>query len=219
MPNKWDADTAARVAEQMLELAKPHLAKLEARLPAGFFDSLKTDAGITRAQGDVAASRSTKKAATVSQDEAVREGANLVSTIRELVRRGAPKDKQLWKAFGVGSRFTPSVGTVSSALKGIIAAANNFPSQTQALGILAADVTRMQSYVAAISSIDADQEAKKQTSKQATAQLKAAVDRLAGNLSLLASIARLALSADEASEFDAALPASPKAKKKPAPPA
>ncbi|MBE2252802.1 MAG: hypothetical protein IAE78_24940 [Myxococcus sp.] len=203
----------------MLELAKPHVAKLEGRLPAGFFDSLKTDAAITRTRGDVAASRSTRKAATVSQDQAVAEGAALVSTIRELVRRGAPKDKQLWKAFGVGSRFTPSVGTVSSALKGIIAAANNFPSQTQALGVLAADVTRMQTYVASISSIDADQEAKKQTSKQATAQLKAAVERLSGNLSLLASIARLALPAEDARVFEAALPASPKAKKKAAPPA
>ncbi|MDP1920252.1 MAG: hypothetical protein Q8L14_28665, partial [Myxococcales bacterium] len=172
-----------------------------------------------RARGDVAASRSTRKAATVSQDDAVADGAELVSTIRELVRRGAPKDKQLWKAFGVGSRFTPSVGTVSSALKGIIAAANNFPSQTQALGVLAADVTRMQGFVASISSIDADQEAKKQTSKQATAQLKAAVERLSGNLSLLASIARLALPATDARGFDAALPASPKAKKKAAPPA
>ncbi len=89
----------------------------------------------------------------------------------------------------------------------------------RALGILAADVTRMQGYVASISSIDADQEAKKQTSKQATAQLKAAVERLSGNLSLLASIARLALPAEDARGFDAALPASPKAKKKPAPPA
>lgn len=214
MPNKWDADTAARVAEQLLELAKPHVSKLEGRLPAGFFDSLKTDAGIARARGDVAASRNTRKAATVSQDEAVREGAELVSAIRELVRRGAPKDKQLWKAFGVGSRFTPSVGSVSSALNGIIAAANTFPSQTQALGVLAADLTRVQGYVASISSIDADQEAKKQTSKQATAQLKAAVGRLGNNLSLLASMARLALPASDAKAFEAALPASPKGKPK-----
>ena len=47
--------------------------------------------------------------------------------------------------------------------------------------------------------------------------MKAAVERLAQNLTHLASIARLALPADVADAFDAALPSSPKAKQKVAP--
>ncbi|MER2562397.1 MAG: hypothetical protein ABTQ32_16850 [Myxococcaceae bacterium] len=218
MPNRWDEGNAARAAAQALELSKAFLSKLEPRLPAGFFDGLKSDADIARAGGDVPASRSQKEAATVSQDVAVREGAVMVSTIRELVRRGAPKNKQLWRAFGVGARFTPSVKTVSSALAGILAAASTYPSETQAMGVLAEDLARIQGYLTSIADIDADQEAKKLTSKQATAQLKAAVERLAQKLTLLASIARLALPARDAELFDRVLPSSPKAKPKaPAP--
>lgn len=215
MAKRWDGDQAVGVAERILELAKPYRAQLDPRLPAGFFDGISTDAGIARARGDVAGSRSTKRAATVSQDEAVAQGAEIVATVRELVRRGAPKDKQLWKAFGVGVRVTLAVSSVSSALKGVLAAANAYPSQTQALGVLAADLTRMQGYLSAIAQSDADQEAKKLTSKQATAQLNAAVERLAGNLTLLASIARLALPSDVADEFEALLPSTPKKKKAP----
>lgn len=217
MASRWDPDEAARAADKLLELSKPNRAVLEARLAAGFFDGLKVDADITRARGDVAASRSTKKAATVNQDDAVAKGATLASSIREVVRRGAPKDKVLWKAFGVGARLSPTVGSVSSALKGILNAANTMPSQAQAVGLLAADVAKVQAYLDAITEGDTDQETKKVTSKQATAQLKAAVERLAQNLTHLASIARLALPADVADAFDAALPSSPKAKQKVAP--
>lgn len=214
MATWWDVNEAPRIAERILELAKPYVKDLEGRVAAGFFDGLKSDAAIVRARGDVEASRSTKKAATVSQDVAVREGGRMVVTIRELVRRGAPKDKELWKAFGVGGRIGTSVSSVSSSIGEILNALNRYPGQAQALGILATDVTRLQGYLSSIASVDADQEAKKLTSKQATAQFKAAVERLSSNLTLLATVAKLALPADVAAEFEAALP-SAKSKKKP----
>lgn len=214
MATRWKADVAVRAAEQALVLAKPHQTKLEERLAAGFFDSLKTDAAIARAKGDVQASRATKRAATVSQDEAVREGAKLVVALRSVVRSGARTDRALWNAFGVGSKVKPSVSSVSAALSTAIAAANKFPSETSAIGILAADIQRAQSYLDSIADIDADQEAKKVSSKQATAQLNAALDRLSSNLAHLASVARVALEADTAAAFAALLPSSP-ARKKP----
>lgn len=215
MATRWKAEVAVRTAEQALELAKPHQANLEQRLAAGFFDGLKTDAAIARAEGDVQASRARKRAATVSQDEAVHDGATLVISLRAVVRSGAPTDKSLWKAFGLGTKVTPSVNSVSAALTAVISAVNKFPSETSAIGILAGDIQRAQSYLDAIADIDADQEAKKVSSKQATAQLNAAVDRLSPNLVHLAAIARVALPADAAAEFADLLPRSAKKKSQP----
>lgn len=208
------ADVAVRAAEQAIELGKAH-SELEERLAAGFFDLLKSDAAIARASGDVQAIRSTKKAATVSQDDAVRQGFQLVSAMRALIRSGAPKNKTLWKSFGVGSTLSPTVRSVSGALGTVISAANKFPSETAAVGILAADIQKAQSYATSIATADSEQESSKVTSKQATTQLNAALDRLAGNLTHLASVARLALPADVADEFDALLPGT--TRKKPAP--
>ncbi|MBL8923883.1 MAG: hypothetical protein JNJ54_33820 [Myxococcaceae bacterium] len=212
MATRWKADVAVRVAEQALELAKPHTSKLEQRLAAGFFDSLKTDAAIARANGDVQASRASKRAATVSQDEAVRGGSELVNALRGVIRSGAPNDKALWKAFGVGTLVKPSVRSVSESLSTVLAGANKYPSETAAVGILADDIARARNLLDSIADVDADQEAKKVTSKQATAQLYAAIDRLSNNVTHLARIARVALPSDVAAEFAEILPSSPKKK-------
>lgn len=217
MATRWKGDVAVRAGEQMLEAAKGHIAKLEGRLPAGFFDGLKTDIAIARASGDVQASRATKRAATVSQDEAVDEGLALATSIRGVVRSGAPGNKALWKEFGVGTAVTPSVRSVSNALSTVLAAANKFPSETTAIGILAEDLQRAQTYLNSIASIDADQEAKKVSAKQATAQLNAAIDRLSGNLTHLVAIAKIALPAADADALAAVLPSSPKRKPAPKP--
>lgn len=209
------ADGVLAAADQALELAKTHGATLEPRLAAGFFDLIRTDAAIVRANGDVQSSRSTKKAATTNQNEAVRQGLDLVSAIRAAVRSGAPKNKTLWKAFGVGSTLSPTVRSVSGALNNVLTAANKFPSETTAIGILAEDIQRAQGYASAISSADSAQEASKLTSKQTTAQFKAATARLYSNLAHLASIARIALPRDAAEEFADILPSS--SRKKPAP--
>lgn len=160
MATWWDVNEAPRIAERILELAKPYTKDLEGRLAPGFFDGLKTDAALVRARGDVEASRSMKKAATVSQDVAVREDGAMVVTIRELVRLGAPKDKEFWMAFGAGGRVGTSVSSVSSSIGEILNALNRYPSRAQALGVLAADVTRLQGYLSSIASVDADQEAR-----------------------------------------------------------
>ena len=204
-------------AEQALELAKAHSGALEPRLPAGFFDLIRTDAATIRTDGHVGAVRSTKKAATITQNDAIQQGFELVGAIRAAVRTGAPKNKALWKAFGVGATLSPTVRSVSSALATVLAASNQFPSETAAAGLLAADVQRAQSYAAAIANADSVQEASKLTSKQATAQRNAAVARLSANLAHLASVARVALPAETAQRFSALLPSN--ARKKPAPPA
>jgi hypothetical protein len=210
-------DGVVTAAEQALELAKTHGPALEPRLAAGFFDLIRTDVATVRANGDVQSVRSTKKAATMSQNDAVRQGFDLVSAIRAAIRSGAPKNKVLWRAFGVGSTVSPTVRSVSGALSTILGAASRFPSEIAAVGILADDVQRAQTYATAIASADSVQEASKLTSKQATAQLNAALARLSSNLTHLASIARVALPAKAAAEFAAILPSSSRKKPAPAP--
>jgi hypothetical protein len=211
------ADGVLMAAEQALELAKAHNTKLEPRLPAGFFDLLRTDVATVRGSGDVLAVRATKKAATITQDEAVRQGFELVGALRATVRTGAPRNKVLWKAFGVGSTLSPTVRSVSAALGTVQAAATRFPSETAAVGLLADDMQRAQTLAAAIASADSVQEASKLTSKQATAQLNAAIARLTANLGHLASVARVALPANVAQSFSALVPSGSKKKPAPAP--
>ncbi|MCU0695070.1 MAG: hypothetical protein MUC96_00925 [Myxococcaceae bacterium] len=210
------ADAVLRGGEQALELAKTYGATLQPRLSGGFFDLLRTDIATIRANGEVQSVRSTKRSATVSQNDAIRQGAELVSAIRAAVRTGAPANKALWKAFGVGSKVTPTVRSVSGALSAVIAAAAKFPSETAAIGLLAADLQRAQTYAAAIADADSAQEITKLTSKQMTAQYRAALDRLASNLAHLAAVARIALDSDAANAFAAVVPSST-SRKKPAP--
>jgi phage-related protein len=123
----------------------------------------------------------------------------------------------LWKAFGVGSTLSPTVRSVSAALGTVQAAATRFPSETAAVGLLADDMQRAQTLAAAIASADSVQEASKLTSKQATAQLNAAIARLTANLGHLASVARVALPANVAQSFSALVPSGSKKKPAPAP--
>jgi hypothetical protein len=201
-------DAVLRAAEQVLELAKSDETKLQSRLKAGFFDLFRADVAAVRSNGDVLTRRTSKKAATISQNDAVRDGAELVSAIRATVRTGAPTNKTLWKAFGVGVSVSRNVRSVSAALNVITAAAAKYPAETAAVGLLTDDFQRVQDYAAAIATADSSQEVAKLTSKQTTAQLKAAQARLLDGLAYVAAIARLALPADRAAQYAALVPKS-----------
>lgn len=133
-------------------------------------------------------------------------GANLVAATRALVRTGAPTDKALWRAFGVGQKVSATVSSVHKALGIVIGAATGNADKTRAVGILTTDLDEARTLLAALPTLDGAQERKRSSSKQATAAAKAAVKRLNANLQHLASIARIALPADKAEPFAAELP-------------
>src|SRR4051812_9833323 len=119
--SRWSADQTIRAAEGLHPLAVQHRATLEPRLSAGFIEGLAAD--ITSLRGlssGKAAVRGDRSSATISQNEAVKQGGALAVNIRKLLRTGAPNDKGLAKAFGVGVKVNNTVGSVAKALQLII---------------------------------------------------------------------------------------------------
>lgn len=215
MTTRWTAAEAVRAAEALITLAAQFRAKLEARMGAGFIDGLAADtASLRDLLGGTSAQRATKRASTVSQNDAVAEGAALVANLRALVRTGAAGQKAVWRAWGVGQQVNHTVSSVEKGLASILAAASADPAQARAIGVLQEDLDRAGKLLAAVSAADSTQERKKISSKQATAAANATQARLEANLVHLTSLAAVALDRETAAQFAAALPASRGGKKK-----
>lgn len=219
MKTRWTAGDAVRAAEALITLAGQFRPKLEARMGAGFIDGLKADtASLRELLGGASAQQATKRASTISQNDAVAEGAALTSGLRGLVRSGAATDKAVWRAWGVGQQVNHTVLSVQKGLASIISAASADPSAARAIGVLQDDLDRASTLLAAVSAADTAQERKKISSKQATAAATETQTRLEANLVHLTSLAAVALDRQTAAQFAAALPPSRggKKKKKPA---
>lgn len=196
-------------AEQVLPLIIANRTKLEPRLAAGFIDGVQTDLRALREASDgTAPARAASRAATVSQNDAAKQGAALVANLRALVRTGAPKDKALWRAYGVGAALTNTVSSVQKALSTVVSAAASNADKTRAVGILGTDIDAARTLLAALSTLDGDQERKRTSSKLATSAAGAIRARLAANLAHLKSIARSALPADKAEAIADLMPSS-----------
>jgi hypothetical protein len=204
---RWTSAAVVRAAEQIHPLAVKHRALLEPRLSAGFIDGIKADADAVRAASDAAAdARGTTRSATISQNEALDLGAKLVSRIRALVRTGQPTNKALWRDIGVGTRTNGSVARVTAALTQVLNAANRFPAELRAAGVLPGDLDEARAALSALVAADSSQEGKKVSSRQATQALNATRVRLENNLMHLASVAAASLPAADARLFADALP-------------
>lgn len=204
-----------RAAEGIHPLAVKHRAVLEPRLAAGFIDGLKADADAVRAASDTAAdSRGTRRGATISQNEAMTTGAEIIVRIRALVRTGQPNAKQLWRDVGVGVKPNGSLGRVTAGLTQILNASTRFPAELRAAGVLQTDLDQARAALSALVAADSSQEQKKLTAKQATQALTATRVRLENNLVHLASIAGASLSAADARLFADLIPRTAAAKKK-----
>lgn len=221
MANRWSSEVTIRVGTQLFELAtKPQFqAELVTRLAAGFIEGIGADVSALRlATGTKAATHSQKESATVSQNVALAEGHRLVVQLRGLVRTGAPADKGLWRAFGVGKDPTKSVTSVSGALSTVIDGIIKNQEKARAAGILPADLDQARVFFTSLEAVDSSQEHKKISAKASTAEVNRLLARLKVNLTHLASVAGRALPDDIAERFAAAIPAAPKKKKKPAAP-
>lgn len=211
---RWSADAVVRAAEGLHPLAVKHRAALEARLPAGFIDGLQADADAVRSAADDAVdSRGSRRGATVRQNDAIKSGARIVTSVRALVRTGQPAAKQLWREVGVGLRANGTVGNVTAGLRQVLNAAARFPTELRDAGVLQADLDGAQAALNALVAADSTQEQKKLTAKQATQALAATRVRLENNLMHLASIAAASLGAADARLFANGLPRTGKAKK------
>lgn len=211
---RWSADAVVRAVEGLHPLAVKHRTALEARLPAGFIDGLKADADAVRSAADESVdSRGSRRGATVNQNDAIKSGARLVTSVRALVRTGQPAAKQLWREVGVGLRANGTVGNVTAGLRQVLNAAARFPTELRAAGVLQTDLDGAQAALNTLVAADSTQEQKKLTAKQATQALAATRVRLENNLMHLASIAAASLGAGDARMFSDGLPRTGKAKK------
>ncbi len=204
-----------RSAEGTHPLATQHAARLQPRLAAGFIPSIRTDAALLRTlSSGTAAVRADKTAATGTQDQAIADGARVISDVRALIKSGAPDDKALWKAFGVGEKANGSVGAVSKGLTTIVTNAPKNAAKLALAGVIQDDLARAQACLTLVLTANESQEGKKGASVQATAAVSATHLRLENNLKHLATVARVALPADVAAQFEALLPPSRKGKGK-----
>lgn len=223
MPSAWKEEETIRCGAQMLELlaTKNYRSLVEPRVAAGFVGRLESRIEELRLQaGGKAATRSAQKASTLSQDEAAGLATELINKLRLLVRTGAPDDKTLWAAVGVGNKVVSGVGSVRKNLAKLIEGIVKNQNKALQVGILPTDLDAAREYAVALDDADSTQEGKKVESGLSTAAVKKLLVELKRDLTHLASIATVALPADISARFNAALPASGSGtKKKPATPA
>lgn len=217
MPSAWKEEETIRCGAQMLELVatKNYRSLVEPRLAAGFIGRLESRIEELRLQaGGKAATRSAQKSSTLSQDQAVKLAEELIVKLRLLARTGAPEDKAFWAAVGVGNKVVSGVGSIRKNLAKLIEGIVKNQNKALAVGILPSDLDTAREYAVALDDADSTQEGKKVESGLSTAAVKKLLVELKRDLTHLASIAAVALPADIAARFNAALPPSGSGTKK-----
>lgn len=217
MATRWAEEETIRSGTQMLELidTKNYRTLMEPRLSAGFIDSTRSRVEQLRLQsGGKASSRSALASATVSQDDAMRLGSKLVITMRALVKSGAPDDKALWRAFGVGKKIDGTVKSVRNALDMLVDGIVKNQNEALAAGLLPSDLDTARVYATSLDDADVTQEGQKVKKGLSTTEVKAMLVVLKKDLTHLVSVAEATLAPDVAARFAAALPPSTPTKKK-----
>lgn len=190
----WRIGVAIRVGEAAFQLAADHRTELDARLPAGLIDGLGADVATLRGTSAGAkAARAGKRSATLTQNDAAREGNELAMSIRTAVRNGEPSDRAFQKAFGVGERVSShKVASVEAALETILRAAEANPERTRAVGIFPEDLDEVRRVRAALSTADASQEVRTVSSKVATSDRDEAQRRVQRSVKRIVGAAAVA---------------------------
>jgi hypothetical protein len=217
MPSFTESESIA-AGERVVALAETHRAAIERRLAAGLIEKTKAAVAELRdGSGEKSSARADKRSSTVSQNEALAAGATIVSRVRRLIRTGAPEDKALWRAFGVGKEVTESVKAVSNALTTIIDGFAKYEAKATATGVLADDITEAQAALASLTGADRTQEGKKVSAKAATARVKVLRDQLTRDLRHIVSVAAVSLPPSVGAQFESALPKKKAGRARPTP--
>lgn len=215
MASKWPEEATIRCGTQMKELigTKNYRALMEGRLAAGFIDTLFSRVEQLRLHsGGKDAPRSEAASATVTQDDAIDLGGDHVIKMRGLIRTGAPDDKALWRAFGVGKKVDDTVKSVRTALATLVDGIVKNQNKALAAGLLPSDLDLARLYATTLDDADESQEGKKKKSVLSTGQVNSMLVVLKRDLTHIVSVAHATLPKDVAAKFEATLPPSPKKK-------
>lgn len=206
MPSFTESEAIA-AGEQIVALAETHRAAIERRLAAGLIE--KTRAAVAELRDGAGAKSSTRNeqvSSTVTQNQALAKGSAVIARVRRLVRTGAPSDKALWRAFGVGRQITESVKAVSAGLVALIDGFAKHEAKATAAGVLADDITEAQAYLTALTAADQTQEGKKTNARAAAARAKLIREQLSRDLRHIVSVAVVSLPPSVGAQFESAVP-------------
>ncbi|MBU1410685.1 hypothetical protein KKD52_09275 [Myxococcota bacterium] len=215
-----EMESSRRDAEQLLKLLKPDRPRLEPRLMPGLIDGLVADARLLLEKAVGAGSaRQAKKAATKVQGNAAELLVELIMAWRSTMKRNKLDDAILKRA-GVGKKV--SVGVLKSvveAAEDLAQAYAMYPDQVRGAGVLPADVERLATLRAQLTTVDLAQEETKVTSKEMTSARNAAHKRVKSAIAAIVGAAELAFigDPDRIAMYRALLPTKSATRKAPAP--
>ncbi|MFB3852141.1 MAG: hypothetical protein ACE14Q_09515 [Acidobacteriota bacterium] len=185
---KWSLSQDYSIGMKAYELALKYRKNLEPRVPSGFFDGMKEDLDRLGSIGkESITTRAGVKGFSGTQEEALKQGINWCSRVREALKRGRAKE-DVQKAAGVGAKFSRnSVYAVTAAMNAIFNAYDKYRQAFLDCGILPEDMDKGKTIISALETADEEQERKKAKTKETTAsrnalrvRIEAAVDRLIG---------------------------------------
>ena len=199
------------------ELAGAFRKRLEPRLGAAVWRPISTSC-VERRRGRRARGRGRGRRRS-GQNEAARQGSQLVVAIRSAVRQGLPDDRAAQKGFGVGLPVKKgNVASVASALQIVLNAAAKDPARVRDAGVLPSDLDLAKQALSSLLSANAKQESRKVTAKQATDSRASAQLRVEAAIGKIMGAAAIELhdEPDAAARFEAIVPGRGR-KVKPAP--
>lgn len=219
---RWTAGDAVSVARALTGLGRRYLDRLSDRdVTAALLDAI--DAAASAAEADASGQPvrlGQQKSATASLTATldlvnVRTGA-----VRKAILRKYGSRKDLRSAFGVGE--IGPITTVSgalAALKAVLDAAAQFPSETAAARIRERDLEALRELRAALLSADGAQESAKEAKKSGTARKDELLAALVAHVDDLLAAAELEFATEPAilAQWRAPLPTKAKKRKKDTP--
>lgn len=190
---KWELDQAVKAAKKTLRALDKYGTELEPRLPGGITEGLKNDlAFLTGAKITRPALVKTAKAKTRGEREFAKDGADLLSRLRQALKVCPQSTPEILKAVGVGSQVSPSkTASVASSLSALLDASKTYVETFRAAGILDSDLAEARDILQNLLSADEAQQEVQGTGQDMTAQKDAAQLRLEQAVATIAAAGQM----------------------------
>jgi len=173
-----DFNIITQIGLKAYSLGLTYQAEIDARLP-GTLTALANDlTALGVVVSDAIQLRKEVIVATAEQNALLKEAYAHLSAIRKTVRKArAPKEIQ--RAYGVGLGTNPrKVSAVKAALQQIAGRAAQNPQEAAALGIIAADVATLNTFITQLTDTDTTQEKKRATAPLTTQERNLTANRI-----------------------------------------
>ncbi len=195
---KWREEETLHRGGDALHLCETHQAVLEARLPAGTVDGLRTDLGLLTVSGsDRKAGRTEQKGRTGKKHDAAEDGKDWVMTVRDMAQRTVGVGSGELKALGVGERVNVgSTKTVSAAISACLLAFKENPDLYRNIGLIESDLTDAEAISAELSAAGGDQNNTVLKNKDKTFDRNAVQMRIEAAVDMISSRGRMAFRND-----------------------